>query len=41
MSTAGSPARRGESTKGIWCPIASLAALTTSRTEYPDPLPKL
>ncbi len=39
--TGGSPARRGDSTAGIWQPVTSRAASTTSRTENPLPLPRL
>ena len=40
-STGGSPARRGDSTAGIWQPVTNRAASTTSRTENPVPLPRL
>src|SRR3954462_5152102 len=40
-STAGSPARRGDSTVGISPPVTARAASTTSRTENPAPFPRL
>src|SRR3989344_5413804 len=40
-SLAGSPARRSATLIGIICPVISIIASTTSRTECPLPVPTL